>query len=526
MGYCEGGDLCSRLKTFQGQLLPEVQVVEWFVQIALALQYLHERNILHRDLKTQNIFLSKNDIIKVGDLGIARVLDGSCDLAHTVIGTPYYMSPELFANKPYNHKSDIWALGCCVFEMATLRQPFTARNINALMYKILQGKVPPLPPQFSKELSDLVHVMLASSSKDRPSVHLILRMDFVRKHIKMFLDRAANRKRKGGHKVPRSAGESSSRGGGGEGVSGGREGPPEAARRRSLSDECGREGTVVTNSRPPKLAEPSSIDKKRSTSLTSLPQAKGSPKPIRPLPHKPLHKHTNAKKPPHPPPPRPLPPDPVMVVPGNEKCHKNHRIEGKSPPTTTISARERRRRQKQQDKGRVVLRSRSSSDLQQRRGSGGSSGGEGESSLLQPKEAGEEEVDYCESDGPLQNEPIVVLPLPQPVVSHTPQPVVLPVLQLEEKPQGKRGDGKEGENGSQDSHSSDEVDEFYTLLDTTLHLPESSAVIPPLEEDGPLPRVAFCEPEDDATTPLPSGRLGDRIAALRQSVAINIFVYL
>ena len=154
----------------------------------------------------------------MGDLGIARVLDGSCDLAHTVIGTPYYMSPELFANKPYNHKSDIWALGCCVFEMATLRQPFTARNINALMYKILQGKVllctslsvslqsletleppsfqvPPLPPQFSKELSDLVHVMLASSSKERPSVHLILRMDFVRKHIKMFLDRAANRKR-------------------------------------------------------------------------------------------------------------------------------------------------------------------------------------------------------------------------------------------------------------------------------------------------------------------------------------------
>ena len=79
----------------------------------------------------------------MGDLGIARVLDGSCDLAHTVIGTPYYMSPELFANKPYNHKSDIWALGCCVYEMATLRHAFTARNINALMYKILQGKVCP-----------------------------------------------------------------------------------------------------------------------------------------------------------------------------------------------------------------------------------------------------------------------------------------------------------------------------------------------------------------------------------------------
>ena len=79
--------------------------------------------------------------MKVGDLGIARVLDGSCDLAHTIIGTPYYMSPELFASKPYNHKSDVWALGCCVHEMATLKHAFSAKNINALMYKIIQGQV-------------------------------------------------------------------------------------------------------------------------------------------------------------------------------------------------------------------------------------------------------------------------------------------------------------------------------------------------------------------------------------------------
>ena len=78
---------------------------------------------------------------QVGDLGIARVLDGSCDLASTVIGTPYYMSPELFANKPYNYKSDVWALGCCVYEIATLKHAFTATNINALMCRILQGKV-------------------------------------------------------------------------------------------------------------------------------------------------------------------------------------------------------------------------------------------------------------------------------------------------------------------------------------------------------------------------------------------------
>lgn len=134
MGFCEGGDLYHRLKQQKGELLPERQVVEWFVQIAMALQvssasvyaffpsfihmkwqsisyfsyfvyqYLHERNILHRDLKTQNIFLTKTNIIKVGDLGIARVLENQNDMASTLIGTPYYMSPELFSNKPYNHK--------------------------------------------------------------------------------------------------------------------------------------------------------------------------------------------------------------------------------------------------------------------------------------------------------------------------------------------------------------------------------------------------------------------------------------
>lgn len=134
-------------------------------------------------------------ILQVGDLGIARVLDGSFDLAHTMVGTPYYMSPELFTNQPYNHKSDIWALGCCVHEMSSLRHTFSAKNINALMYKIIRGKVPPIPSVYSNDLAQLVQHMLASSAEDRPSVHQILRMTFVRKHIVMFLDRAAGHKR-------------------------------------------------------------------------------------------------------------------------------------------------------------------------------------------------------------------------------------------------------------------------------------------------------------------------------------------
>lgn len=123
------------------------------------------------------------------------MLDGSCDLAHTVVGTPYYMSPELFSNQPYNHKSDIWALGCCVYEMASLKQAFSAHNINALMYKIVQGKVPPIPSLYSKELASLVQLMMARNTDKRPSVYQILRKAFIRKHISMFLDHAAGRKR-------------------------------------------------------------------------------------------------------------------------------------------------------------------------------------------------------------------------------------------------------------------------------------------------------------------------------------------
>ncbi len=105
------------------------------------------------------------------------------------------MSPELFANEPYNHKSDIWALGCCVYEMATLKHAFTATNLNALMYKIIKGTVPSLPNVFTSELSVLVHSMMSHSAASRPSVQELLRNAFVRKHIKLFLDRAASKKK-------------------------------------------------------------------------------------------------------------------------------------------------------------------------------------------------------------------------------------------------------------------------------------------------------------------------------------------
>ncbi|CAF4633281.1 unnamed protein product [Rotaria sp. Silwood1] len=191
MAYCEGGDLYTKLKERKAnkQPLTENQIVEWFVQICMALQYMHDKSILHRDLKTQNIFLTKNEIVKVGDLGIARVLDSGNDLATTIIGTPYYMSPEIFSNKPYGQKSDIWALGCCVYEMTTLEHAFNAKDMNSLVLKIIRGQMPQTSKKYSEPLTALIKSMLSKNPDERPTAKKILQNTYIKRHIVRLLEK-------------------------------------------------------------------------------------------------------------------------------------------------------------------------------------------------------------------------------------------------------------------------------------------------------------------------------------------------
>lgn len=142
MDYADGGDLYKQItqQKKQGSLFSEDQIMEWFVQICLAIKYIHDKKILHRDLKTQNIFLTKSNHIKLGDFGIARVLQNTCDCAQTQIGTPFYISPEICNSEAYNQKSDIWSLGCVLYELATLRHAFDGKDINIVKWKIMQGK--------------------------------------------------------------------------------------------------------------------------------------------------------------------------------------------------------------------------------------------------------------------------------------------------------------------------------------------------------------------------------------------------
>ncbi|XP_037106432.1 serine/threonine-protein kinase Nek1 isoform X2 [Syngnathus acus] len=187
MDYCEGGDLFKKINSQRGVHFPEEQILDWFVQICLALKHIHDRKILHRDIKSQNIFLTKDGTVQLGDFGIARVLNSTVELARTCIGTPYYLSPEICENKPYNNKSDIWALGCVLYEMCTLKHAFEAGNMKNLVLKIIRGSYHPVSVHYSQELRTLLAQLFQHNPRERPSVGSILDKAFLSCRIQKFL---------------------------------------------------------------------------------------------------------------------------------------------------------------------------------------------------------------------------------------------------------------------------------------------------------------------------------------------------
>lgn len=174
MDYCSGGDLYQRLKAQRGVPLAETQITAWFTQLLLGLKHVHDRKVLHRDLKTQNVFMTADGSCKLGDFGVSKVLTGTTSLASTAVGTPYYLSPEICENRAYNHKSDVWSLGCILYELCTLTHPFEGASLKLLILKILRGIYPPVPGRYGKPLRDTVAQMLQKDPQMRPSVNDLL----------------------------------------------------------------------------------------------------------------------------------------------------------------------------------------------------------------------------------------------------------------------------------------------------------------------------------------------------------------
>ena len=188
MEYANAGDVDGLIKAqkAKGKPLPEETVGTLFVQLAHAIKYLHERRILHRDLKAQNVFLSRRKnggplVVKLGDFGIATVLRNSLALAKTQCGTPYYFSPELCLNKPYNNKTDIWSLGCILYEMSTLKHAFDANSMKALVARILKGTYSAVPSCYPAELQRLIDAMLQQKASSRHCIQQVLGAPWVSK---------------------------------------------------------------------------------------------------------------------------------------------------------------------------------------------------------------------------------------------------------------------------------------------------------------------------------------------------------
>lgn len=182
MEYCEEGDLARHVRKCRekGQRFPEELLLNWFLQMCLGVQYLHSRKILHRDLKSSNIFLTAEGVVKIGDFGISRILEGQVEGARTVVGTPYFMAPEIVSNRPYSFKSDIWSLGCILCQLCTLEHAFKASSLAAVINRVLREPHDPPPSNYSPELHQLVARLLAKNEDARPSIEEIFELPFMR----------------------------------------------------------------------------------------------------------------------------------------------------------------------------------------------------------------------------------------------------------------------------------------------------------------------------------------------------------
>lgn len=177
----KNGDLSQMIENHKNKQLKfdENQIIDWLTQISMALIHIHNKKVIHRDLKPNNLFLSSHNIIKLGDFGVSKNLFFTNQLAGTIVGTPLYMAPEIVDGKKYQYKVDMWSLGVIIYELMALVNPFDSRSIPATYNKILSATYEKLPDCYSNELRELVYSLLQVDPDKRPSANQILEKKFI-----------------------------------------------------------------------------------------------------------------------------------------------------------------------------------------------------------------------------------------------------------------------------------------------------------------------------------------------------------
>ena len=186
MEFADRGDLYQKIVAHKksAKFFEESDIWRIFIQLVKGLKALHDLKILHRDMKSANVFLFSNGCAKLGDLNVSKVARRG--LGYTQTGTPYYASPEVWKDKPYDHKSDVWSLGCVLYEMITLKPPFRAKDMEGLFNKVCKGQYNRIPDRFSDDLFKIVQYLLQVNSIQRPSCEQILQHPIILKRIEYF----------------------------------------------------------------------------------------------------------------------------------------------------------------------------------------------------------------------------------------------------------------------------------------------------------------------------------------------------
>jgi len=178
---CCHGDLAQEIACKQKERVYFQNSTIWsyLIQLLNALQILHKHNIVHRDVKPENIFVGAGKVIKLGDMNISKRMKNEMFL-RTQTGTPYYMAPELWGKLPYDQSSDMWSLGVVLYEICTLRKPFQGGNFQELRFNVEQGLYPAITvSRISRDMILLVESLLQGEPMERPTADHLLRYDLV-----------------------------------------------------------------------------------------------------------------------------------------------------------------------------------------------------------------------------------------------------------------------------------------------------------------------------------------------------------